>query len=113
MSRFIRCPHCQLTRAQLIAQLDSEIEGVKRMRMARTLARTFIQHYEIFPYGVDLICWLTTSRCRTNTEALVCWIERELEDPEFPPASFDAQPSLILAARLERLLSTVEASCAQ
>lgn len=108
-----RYPLRRLTRAQLIARLERELEGVKRMRIARTLAREFISYYGIFPYGVELIAWLTRSRCRTNTEALVCWMEAQMEDPEFMAVAAESEICVVLAHRLERLLATVEASCAR
>jgi hypothetical protein len=113
MSQVIRCPRCKLTREQLIAQLETEVAGVARMRLARTLAHEFISYYGIFPYGVNLIPWLTHSRCRTNAEALVCWIEHQLEDPGFAEFVVETEPAIVLAHRLLRLLATVEASCAQ
>lgn len=113
MCRLIRCPRCKLTREQLIAQLDSEVACAQRMRLARTLATEFMRHYGIFPYGVDLIPWLTRSRCRINAEALVCWIEQQLEYPELAGVSSNSVPSIVVANRLERLLATVEASCAR
>lgn len=104
-------PMRRLTRAQLIARLERELEGVKRMRIARMLAREFIGYYGIFPYGVDLIRWLTRSHCRTNTEALVCWMETQMEDPEFMAVAAESEICVVLAKRMERLLASVEASC--
>ena len=113
MSQLIRCPRCKLTREQLIAELETEVKGAARMRIARTLAREFIRYYGIFPYGVNLIPWLTQSRCRTNAEALVCWIECQLEDPGFAEVVSGTASSVVLAHRLQDLLATVEASCAR
>lgn len=104
-------PLQKLTRAQLIAQLESEIAQVNRQRLARRLVREYICYYDIFPHGVDLIAWLSFgSSCRTNTEALVDWVEVQLAEigMEFNPDETPA--SIQIAHRLERVLATAEAS---
>jgi hypothetical protein len=100
----------RMTREQLISRLESELEGVARMRLARRLAPEYMRHYGIFPNGVDLIPWLTRTRCRTNAEAMVHWIEMQFDDPSFVEAEQEAEKSIVLAHRLQRLLSSVEAS---
>jgi hypothetical protein len=99
-----------LTREQLIAQLESEIEGVARMKLARRMAPEFIRYYEIFPYGVNLVRWLTHHRCHTNLEAMVDWIEAQLDDPGFLDEAVESDLSIALAYRLQRLLARVEDS---
>lgn len=98
----------QLSREQLIAQLEAELEGMARKRFARRIAPEFIRDYGLFPYGVNLIPWLTRSRCRTNADALVDWIERQLDDASFVEECRDTPKSIVLAHRLQKLLATVE-----
>lgn len=100
----------QLSREQLIAQLEAEREGMARKRFACRIAPEFIREYCLFPYGVNLIPWLTRSRCRTNADALVDWIERQLDDAEFIEGCRDTPKSIVLAHRLQKLLATVEAA---
>lgn len=99
-----------LTREQLLARVESELEGVKRMRLARRLAPGYIHHFLIFPNGVDLIPWLTSSRCRSNAEALVEWIEAQLEDPSLTEGAGWMPESVLIAHRLGRRLAFVKAS---
>lgn len=99
-----------LSREQLIAQLEAELEGMARKRFARSIAPQFIREYGLFPYGVNLIPWLTRSRCRTNADALVDWIERQLDDGGFVDECRDTPKSIVLAHRLQKLLATVEAA---
>ena len=100
----------KLTRKELIAELEQELAGVQRQRIARTLAPEYIRHFGLFPEGVNLIPWLTTSRCRTNTEALVDWIEHQLEDPEVIELARETPESVQIVHRLQNLLIRVEAS---
>ncbi|MCX7069622.1 MAG: hypothetical protein NTW01_01330 [Gammaproteobacteria bacterium] len=100
----------KLSREQLIAQLEAERESMARARFARRIAPEFIRAYGLFPYGVNLIPWLTRSRCRTNSEALVDWIERQLVDAGFADDARETPKSIVLACRLQKLLATVEAA---
>lgn len=100
-----------LTREQLLALVESELEGVKRMRLARRLAPGYIRHFAIFPNGVDLIPWLTHSRCRCNAEALVEWIEAQLGDPSLTEGTGWMPESVLIAHRLGRRLAIIKASC--
>lgn len=99
-----------MTREQLISQIESEIEGVTRMRLARRIAPRLISQFGIFPNGVDLIPWLTQSRCRSNSEALVDWIETQLEDPTLMDDADQKPKSVVIADRLKRRLATVRGS---
>lgn len=99
-----------LTHAQLLAQLEMELEDVARMQLARHLASELTRVYGIFPHGVNLVPWLAGNRCRTNAEALVDWIEAQLANPEFIEAIRSAEAAIKLAHQLERLLAQVEAS---
>ncbi len=99
-----------LSREQLIAQLEAELEGMARTRFACRIAPEFIRAYGLFPYGVNLIPWLTRSRCRTNAEALVDWIEHQLVDAGFAEDTRETPKSIVLACRLQKLLATVEAA---
>lgn len=98
----------KLSREQLIAQLEAELEGMTRKRFAHRIAPQLIREYGLFPYGVNLIPWLTRSRCRTNADALVDWIERQLDDGSFVDDCRDTPKSIVLACRLQKLLATVE-----
>lgn len=98
----------KLSRKQIIAQLEAELEGMARKRFARRIAPQLIREYGLFPYGVNLIPWLTRSRCRTNADALVDWIERQLDDAGFIEDCRDTPKSIVLAYRLQKLLAMVE-----
>lgn len=99
-----------MTREQLLVRVESELEGVKRMRLARRLAPGYLRHFAIFPNGVDLIPWLARSTCRCNAEALVEWIEAQLEDPTLTEDAGWMPESILIAHRLERRLALIKAS---
>lgn len=105
-------PLMKMTREQLITQLERELVGAKRMRYARRLAPEFIRYYGIFPHGVDLIPWFTQSYCRTNAEALVDWIEAQMEDPTLLEDGEAMPESILIADRLEQRLALIEESYA-
>lgn len=98
----------KLSREQLIAQLEAELAGMARKRFACRIAPEFMREYGLFPYGVNLIPWLTRSRCRTNADALVDWIECQLDDAGFVEECRETPKSIVLAHRLQKLLATVE-----
>ncbi len=100
----------RLSREELIAQLESELRAMASSRLARQLAPELIREHGLFAYGINLIPWLTTSRCRTNAEALIDWLERQLEDADFIGECDEASVHAALASRLEKRLSTIEAA---
>lgn len=100
-----------LTREQLLARVEAELAGVRNMQRARRWAPGYMRHFGIFPMGVHLIPWLTRSRCRCNAEALVEWIEAQLEDPALTEGAGWTPQSILVAHRLETRLAMIEESC--
>lgn len=100
----------RLSRSELIVQLESELRAMANSRLARQIAPELIRQHGLFPYSVNLIPWLTASRCRTNAEALIDWLERQLDDAEFAGECDDASVTAALGRRLEKRLATIEAA---
>lgn len=99
------------TREQLLARVEAELEGVRIMQRARRWAPCFMREYSIAPHGVELIPWFARSRCRCNAEALVEWIEVQLEDPSLTEGAGFIPQSMLVAHRLEARLALIEESC--
>lgn len=100
-----------LTREQLLSRVEAELAAVRNMQRARRWAPGYMRHFGIFPMGVHLIPWLTHSRCRCNAEALVEWIEAQLEDPTLTDGTGWMPQSIIVARRLESRLAAIKESC--
>lgn len=104
-------PSCRQDREPPPVRVKPRREEFSRMRLARRLAPEYLRYYVICPKGVDLVPWLATSRCRCNAEALVEWIEAQLEDPMLTEGAEQTPASIVIAHRLECRLALVEASC--
>lgn len=97
-------PAQRACRKALLAQLEREVQAVARMRKARLLAAVLLRQFEIFPEGIDLVCWLADSSCRTNSEALANWIECQLRGAEVAKATAADELAHLQKALARRLM---------
>lgn len=97
-----------LSRDELIAQLEAELDDVELMKLARRMAPEVMRRAGIPPQGVNLIPWLTRVRCQTNAEAVVEWIHVQLQDPTFDVAATLVPKIRLLEQRLIHRFATSE-----
>lgn len=98
-------PAKRVSRKELLQILERECQAKTAAREARLLAPELMFRVGINPQGIDLICWLADSRCRSNQEAVVRWIENERGKSDFmEEAAYRAERDL-LNERLFRALS--------
>lgn len=96
-------------RKELEARLARELAAIEQRKRAARFCPLLLAQVRALPEGIDLICFVSDSRKTNNRIALIEWIARQLECPDFQAAAKHQTEASLL---LERLMNTISARAA-
>ena len=94
------------TRKELEALLASELTAVELRRRAARICPLLLNQVRALPEGIDLVSFVSDCSKTNNRIALIDWINRQLDCPEFQAAAEYQPEESLLLDRLTGQIST-------
>lgn len=99
------------SRKELEARLARELANIEQRRRAARFCPLLLAQVRALPEGIDLVCFISDSRKANNRLALIDWIVRQLDCPEFrADAEHQPEESLLLERLTDQISNRVAAN---
>lgn len=92
-------------RKEFEARIARELANIEQRRRASRFCPLLLSHVRALPEGIDLVCFVSDSRQVNNRLALIDWIVRQLDCPEFQAAAEHQPEESLLLDRLTDKIS--------